>query len=70
VFLFLSVVDYLRWPKKQLQFFKVALELSRDVRGELGGEPCPWGGIVDGAAMAIGDIGDRGRVDAEAGDVG
>jgi hypothetical protein len=24
-----------------------------------GAEPCPLGGIVDGAAMAIGDTGDR-----------
>jgi hypothetical protein len=37
VFLFLGVVDYLRWSKEQLQLFKVALELSRDVRGEFGG---------------------------------
>jgi hypothetical protein len=35
-----------------------------------GVEPCPRGGIVDGAAMAIGDTGDRCRVDAEIGDVG
>jgi hypothetical protein len=40
VLLFLRVVDYLRWSKEQLQFFKVALELSRDVRGEF------WGGTV------------------------
>jgi hypothetical protein len=36
----------------------------------LGVEPCPRGGIVDGAAMAIGDTGDRCWVDAEIGDVG
>jgi hypothetical protein len=36
----------------------------------LGVEPCPQGSIVDGAAMAIGGTGDRGRVDAEVGDVG
>jgi hypothetical protein len=70
VFLFLGVIDYLRWPKEQLQFFKVALELSRDIRGELGVEPCPRGGIVDGAAMAMGDMGDRCWVNAEIGDVG
>jgi hypothetical protein len=33
-------------------------------------ELCPQGSIVDGAAMAIGDTGDRGQVDAEVGDVG
>jgi hypothetical protein len=33
-------------------------------------EPCPWGGIVDGAAIAIGDIGDRCQLDAEFGNVG
>jgi hypothetical protein len=37
MFLFLSVIDYLRWFKEELQFFKVALKLSRDVRGEFGG---------------------------------
>jgi hypothetical protein len=37
VFLFLGVIAYLRWSKEQLQFFKVALELSRGVRGEFGG---------------------------------
>jgi hypothetical protein len=35
--LFLGIVNYLRWSKEQLQFFKVALELSRDVRGKFGG---------------------------------
>jgi hypothetical protein len=33
-----------------------------------GVEPCPWGSIVDGAAMAIGDTGDWCWVDAEVGD--
>jgi hypothetical protein len=36
----------------------------------LGAEPCPQGGRVDGAAIAIGDTGDRCWVDAEVGDVG
>jgi hypothetical protein len=67
VFLLLGVINYLRWSKEELQFFKVALKLSRDVRGA---EPCPWGGIVDGAATAIGDTGDRCWEDAEIGDVG
>jgi hypothetical protein len=35
-----------------------------------GVEPCPRGGIVDGAAMAIGDTGDWSRVDAEVGNEG
>jgi hypothetical protein len=30
-----------------------------------GAEPCPWGGMVDGAAMAIDDTGDWCWVDAE-----
>jgi hypothetical protein len=34
-----------------------------------GAEPCPRGGIVDGAAMAIGDTGEGCRVDAEVGDM-
>jgi hypothetical protein len=33
-----------------------------------GAEPCPWGGIVDAAAMAIGDTGDWCWVDPEVGD--
>jgi hypothetical protein len=33
-----------------------------------GAEPCPRGGIVDGAAMAIGDTDDGCQVDAEVGD--
>jgi hypothetical protein len=37
MFLLLGVIDYLRWSKEELQFFKVALKLSRDVRGEFGG---------------------------------
>jgi hypothetical protein len=59
MFLFLGVVDYLRWSKEELQFFKVALKLSRDVRGEFWGRTVSSGGIVDGAAMVIGDTGDR-----------
>jgi hypothetical protein len=35
-----------------------------------GAELCARGGIVDGAAMVIGDTGDRCQVDAEIGDVG
>jgi hypothetical protein len=35
-----------------------------------GMEPCPWGGIVDGAAMAIGDTSDWYWVDAEVGGEG
>jgi hypothetical protein len=35
-----------------------------------GAEPCPWGSIVDGVAMAIEDTADRCWVDAEIGDVG
>jgi hypothetical protein len=33
-----------------------------------GAELCPWGSIVDGAAMAIGNTGDWCRVDAEISD--
>jgi hypothetical protein len=33
VFLLLGIVDYFSWSKEELQFFKVALELSRDVLG-------------------------------------
>jgi hypothetical protein len=36
----------------------------------LGAEPCPQGGIVDGVAMAIGDTGDRCWEDAEIGNMG
>jgi hypothetical protein len=36
----------------------------------LGVEPCPQGGIVDGVAMVIGDTGDMCQVDAEVGNVG
>jgi hypothetical protein len=60
VFLFLGIVNYLRWSKEELQFFKVALKLSRDVRGEFWGGTVFRGGIVDGAAMAIGSTRDRG----------
>jgi hypothetical protein len=35
-----------------------------------GAEPCPRGGMVDGAAMAIGGTGDGCRVDTEIGDEG
>jgi hypothetical protein len=67
--LFLHVINYLCWSKEQLQFFEVVQEFSRDVRGvNFGVEPCPRGGIVDGAAMAIGNTGDWSWVDAEVGD--
>jgi hypothetical protein len=36
----------------------------------LGAEPCPQGSIVDGAAMAIGNTGNRCQVDTDIGDEG
>jgi hypothetical protein len=39
-------------------------------RVNVGVDLCPWGGIVDGAAMAIGNTGDRHWVDADISDEG
>jgi hypothetical protein len=67
VLLFLHIVDYLRWSKEQLQLFEGSLGTSGV---NFAAELCPQGGIVDGAAMVIGDTGDWYWVDSEVGGEG
>jgi hypothetical protein len=67
--LFLCFIDYLRWSKEQLQFFEVRWSSLGTSGVNFGAALCPQGGIVDGAAMVIGDTGDGCLVDTEVGNV-